>query len=626
MRHLLTAFVMISLAFGMQSFAAAPPMKGLKALPETPSTEPVKRQVATDLEGNIKYIQLTNLQKDKMIGPESSHPVPTLQEGELAYVAMSWHKSDTMVSHYLILSNRDPEIIVMGAENFKTPAPGSGTVNPKAKVVLVKAGGQDIAVALDALTPDAQYYEVLRVDFSGKGQFKDAGLVPWDYLFDNREEGKYQYDFSRNPIYIQIGARSYVIGLSCRYVEGAGEHRLALSVTTHAEGTCRFGDNVYKVRLHDTSGNLRVDDPLRAVVRKEGDSSKFETWGDTFEVVMSKGKNTQWITGCYGHPIVVDGSLYNVVVSEDGGRIKAEPYTGPTGKILIEHPAWSVGLINEKILLCLSGGSNSVPVPEGEYVPIAYEEWWSKEAALKGNKSLCDPVCIGIAKPVRVVADQVTNVLIGSPLKGTLKVRQEGNALVFEVTHVDAQGAKLQSSYPDSKGNTKPSIVITDASGKTVDKVSSQRGGGYQWQIPAGLQGVFTASADYGANPKFPVQTEKLTFNVPLDAPSRVVAPRPAPAPQPVRPAPEPGPAPAAPRPAPVAVKPPAPALTASEERRLRAHSALQLATMLEKAGKVEAARQEYERILQAYPDTDEAAEARTRLQALKAAGDPAAP
>ncbi len=69
--------------------------------------------------------------------------------------------------------------------------------------------------------------------------------------------------------------------------------------------------------------------------------------------------------------------------------------------------------------------------------------------------------------------------------------------------------------------------------------------------------------------------------------------------------------------------QPPQPAKDPAEAARIRAHSALQLGKALEKAGKPEAARREYERVVKEYPDTEEAKEARRRLEALGAAAKP---
>ncbi|MBE3071047.1 MAG: tetratricopeptide repeat protein [Planctomycetes bacterium] len=66
--------------------------------------------------------------------------------------------------------------------------------------------------------------------------------------------------------------------------------------------------------------------------------------------------------------------------------------------------------------------------------------------------------------------------------------------------------------------------------------------------------------------------------------------------------------------------QPPDPAKDPAEAARIRAHSALQLGVMLEKAGKPKAARREYDRVVKEHPDTEEAKEARRRLDALDAA------
>ena len=62
-------------------------------------------------------------------------------------------------------------------EGFKAPAPDSGTVNPKAEVAFAKYKDTVVAVALDSQKPDAAAMDCVRLDFSGKGNFKGAPVV-----------------------------------------------------------------------------------------------------------------------------------------------------------------------------------------------------------------------------------------------------------------------------------------------------------------------------------------------------------------------------------------------------------------------------------------------------------------
>ena len=63
--------------------------------------------------------------------------------------------------------------------------------------------------------------------------------------------------------------------------------------------------------------------------------------------------------------------------------------------------------------------------------------------------------------------------------------------------------------------------------------------------------------------------------------------------------------------------------MTDEEKSRLRAHSDLQLGKMFEKAGKTDAARRVYEKLIEQFPGTDAAREAAERLKALKEAAKP---
>ena len=145
------------------------------------------------------------------------------------------------------------------------------------------------------------------------------------------------YSFAAWPLDVTLGSRKVPIRLWCDYSERqlAGSRQparsMAFGVVLCAQGKCRFGKKVHMVRLHDGDGNLRMNDPAPpSLPVLRGDEI-------TIDPRLAEGKVTCAAYGYYGHPIVVDGRLWNLTVSDDSTKVAAAPYDGPTGSIRIDQ-------------------------------------------------------------------------------------------------------------------------------------------------------------------------------------------------------------------------------------------------------------------------------------------------
>jgi hypothetical protein len=221
----------------------------------------------------------------------------------------------------------------------------------------------------------------------------------------------------------------------------------------------------------------------------------------------------------YGHPVVVDGALWNVKVSADGSEVTAEPYAGPMGKVHINHPAWRAFFIRSDMMLRVTGGPEPVLLPEGRFELAQLEEWLTPDAtkprpSLKTDrtKELDNTVDF-----INVRQGQTTEVAIGSPIVVWVTAAQEGSTVHFTIHEADVTGRR--PVYPLSERASAalpPTITIYDSSGRAVAAWKPKWIAGNkpaEWQVPPGTRGTFTATVDYDAC-GFAVQPKKTTFSI----------------------------------------------------------------------------------------------------------------
>ncbi|MBE3135356.1 MAG: hypothetical protein IMZ55_17965, partial [Acidobacteria bacterium] len=437
-----------------------------------------------------------------------------------------------------------------GSQHFRPPAPNRGTVHPKARVVAIDLGGQRVAVALDAEKADAKYYDVLRLDLTGKGDFRDALQVPRIYLRPQPGapgQGTAEYEFAAAFPAMPVGPRRVGAGIVIGYEEGAAlgsATKLWYGFSTCAVGECRFGDKVYKVRFRDHTGNLSVRD-TQGPDRAEGYAGRRikGRYGDWFCVdCYEDGDKVRWASNIrgdpilygdrewhineqcipqalYGQPVLVDGRWWDVRVTEDGGHVAAEPSTGPMAQIQLDHPFWRLILIGPSAVLHVQGGKEPVPVPAGRYEVYCYDEYlaptpnyasnvldvttWTEQAGRRNGMTL--DLKAGTTTPVR----------LGSPLRATIVVTKEPGALCFRIDLKDTagRGASL-SSLLHGKAPTR--FLLTGGSGERAavfEATSLYEAVRRGWKIPAGFRGTYTVTAEFPGN--FPIESEPVTVTVP---------------------------------------------------------------------------------------------------------------
>ena len=360
--------------------------------------------------------------------------------------------------------------------DFATASTDSGTTNRLATVVTLRSGKITISAAIDSRTADAAKPEVIRLDFTGRGKFKDAVEVPLKL----QNTGGSSTHGTIGPATIEIPVNGQTIPAKVRgyYSKGRNWRHLGLQFGTALKGTCRFGEKVCDVRVVDGNGNLAVGDAttLRLQGNRIRNRDRRPGSFDMLTVNTSRGRSgPSRIQACYGQPVCVDGKWYEVTLSEDRKRISAREIQVATGKIQVNHDRWSMLLVGAKHVLKLSGGRTAISVPADRYAVARYREY----AKADGKRSFGGVMRCGWnvlygrqkVKPVSVEKGQVTELSVGTPLTACLSAVVRGSSVSLALVQTDVAGLKVDNvSLPGRGRANPPSFRILDEAGAQVHK------------------------------------------------------------------------------------------------------------------------------------------------------------
>ncbi|MCX5654983.1 MAG: hypothetical protein NTY65_10090 [Planctomycetota bacterium] len=363
-------------------------------------------------DGPVTYEELKEPVRTE--GPTLPPPAPATRIGELAYVrAAPPDDIDT------------ESIEVKGRENFKKPAADSGTVNPNALVVTLRRAPLVLAVALDNDKPEARTFNLARLDFTGKGDFKNATIIPQERAgFEYRKKEVF-YNFSKDRANVKVGERVYSLAVFVSYTDTPNERTLEVKIDASAEGVCMFGSKAHKIRFCDGTSNLRIDD-VATPVFEDGRYKKKEV-GDSFFVDLGNGKFRKFAYGLYGHPVAVDGAVWNVKISPDGSQVTAEPYPGPTGMVHLDHPAWRALMARPGMIMVLYGDAGAIPLPAGRFELNDLEEWLTPDAG-EPRANLSVHSSSG-GDFIDIKPGETLELAAGSPVVVWVKATQEGDTV-----------------------------------------------------------------------------------------------------------------------------------------------------------------------------------------------------
>ena len=355
--------------------------------------------------------------------------------------------------------------------DFAQAPPACGTVNPKAKVATISVGSHTLKVAIDSAKPDAPDPDLVRFDFSGKGDFRSKPTVPLKTMGTSTSYRRYQ--IGPATLRVHRGETTVPVFVAGGYfVRGTTYRYVYLMLGAAADGSCRFGDKVCGVRVIDGNANLQINDAVkislkdgRVVGARSGrlgsDVVLIDTGGRAF------GKSV--VETPYGHRVRLDGKWYQVSISDDA-RISAAEVKVETGKIAIPHDSWSVTLVGTQHMVDLSGARDPVEVPAGRYVATSYREYVrTTESSRPAMVAAGRRVLYGAKAAVfDVPAGRTTQLAIGSPLTASAGVSQRPGYVDFRALVMDAGGTEVD--YVHGHGGRRP-----DAPTVTVLNAKNQR-------------------------------------------------------------------------------------------------------------------------------------------------------
>ncbi len=355
--------------------------------------------------------------------------------------------------------------------SFTKPTEGDGTVNKHAMVATLKSGKLVIKVAIDTRSPDTKVPDVIRFDFTGKGRFDNKLVVPLKRLNQARAS------FGPATLDVQVDGRTIPVTVRGGYFKSGTYRQMNVSFGTAVEGTCAFGEKTYAVRVIDGNNNLRLGD----VTTKKKQSGKLRgiNAGDTLVVDTGDGSFAKSIKSFYGQPVLVDGKWYDVTISADASKVSAKPLVITTGMIKIAHKEWSATFIGEKYILKLKGDAAPIAVPPDRYVVTDYQEMVRTDLGKPPANLLTGRGGFyrGKGKVVDVKADQTTEIPIGSPLTASITAKQSGRTMRLSLVLTDASGASVDNLSDPKGGNPPaPKVEIFDAEGKSVYKCTLEYG------------------------------------------------------------------------------------------------------------------------------------------------------
>ena len=384
--------------------------------------------------------------------------------------------------------------------DFSKPVPGSGA-NPSAVVATLRGIGRVIKVAIDSRQAGATHPDLLRVDLTGKGDFKNAYLVPLGHRFNYL--GKVAYDFVDKNWTVTVDGKDLPVNCYGLYLWSENSQHFHIQFGWMAQGRCPIGQRQYKVRVLDSNSNLRLGDP--AVPEIHGGRAVGYTMGDRIEVDMGDGRFRDYAIFCQGQLAGIDGQLYRLELSEDLASLNAVPYQGPSGAVQVDQAHWSASLISADEIIVIRGNRKPIPVPPGRYV-LRYFRQYADEP-FQGRRStfgLAPPAADDLIETITVQAGQTVQIKIGMPITATLSVQKRDGSVRFNVVQRDVGGRQLGAmtiwGRSGSIGPEELTVEILEDGGKSVDKMAMRFRGSPQpltWQPPAGLRGRFKAVLRY---------------------------------------------------------------------------------------------------------------------------------
>jgi hypothetical protein len=350
------------------------------------------------------------------------------------------------------------------------------------------AKGIKVSAAAIRTKADTEEFDTIRVDLTGKGDFRNASKMA--LKTDQSASSYYAYYASIEPGQATVnkdGKDIPVTVTGCYQVSGGRPH-IWLTLAAAVEGTCAFGKEIRKVRILDTIGDLKfgggpasprasereleLTSELAPQVRLTllGRTSRVPPGlrgADRIQVADAKGRfDDVKISGgtLLGSPVQVGRRWFLVRVN--GMKASAEPLKAPMGKIAGSADNWQVHLTGKKYGIIVNGAAKAVPVPADSYqvVRCIYFRPDQRGKAVPAVKSY------SYRPPSQEVAEgETAKIGMGLPMKVTMLAKVSAGKVTFSVKRVDAAGRSiLRVMNAAGERPAAPAIDVVDKTGKVV--------------------------------------------------------------------------------------------------------------------------------------------------------------
>jgi len=337
-----------------------------------------------------------------------------------------------------------------------------GLVNKHAVVGAAPSSAGGIQVAIDSEKPDATAADLVRLDFTGKGNFKGAPTVKLKAGPDRR--GISVSNIAPTTIVADRGSQKVPALIVGQYwKQQNGSRGLSLSITSAIEGTCKFGAKTYPVRIFDGNSNLAFTDALKPPYR----GARVPMPYDYLMVDTGKGNfKSDTVKTYVGQPVSVGGKWYTFGISDM--KISASVLNVASGTVKVNAPRWQCTLVGKKYCFVISGGKDPVSVPADEYRTSNYTAFVSADAS-KPGAYVGGYGSVRGGKSVAVTAGKNVDLPLSGPVTAKVTARVRSGKVRLNLVTTDALGGGI-SRLANARGTRPPAPVVevVDKSGKTV--------------------------------------------------------------------------------------------------------------------------------------------------------------
>ena len=359
---------------------------------------------------------------------------------------------------------------------FVPPAKDAGTISPHAIVSDVRpdsratSGTSFLKVAIDASKPEISQPDIVRLDFSGKGNFSDSPSLSLKIKSTNGQG--YQATFGPEVVQAKRGQEVLPVLVQGQYYKSGESPYLLMQALAVIQSDVSFGSKTHAVRLVDCNGNFNFSDaPVPSGNRGEYVGVSM---GDYLSIDLTEGGSKKSLTAPCGQPVRVDGQWYKIGYDADKKQISAQPVQLPTATIQHDQPQWTCKLAKKDCTLVLRGGKDPIEVPAGEYCLIEYTAGpglnSGMENGIKDSLLYVQGRLANTAKAQRIVLAEgkTCPLAVGAPLQAKCIAQTNGRNVTFNMQLTDRGGCSVIYVCGPGGKRQPPQVSVIDDSGKTV--------------------------------------------------------------------------------------------------------------------------------------------------------------